>query len=318
MDVPLDGILAGCFRQQVTGSIEVECDGLRGRINLRAGAVTAAKFGDTAGPPALHEMRQLMDGHYEITQRLPDLTGVLGGTSVSDSEVERVPLKALMRHCEFHALSCVITMVSRHDRAQIEYHAGELRRVELNGFYDDDAIVQVFDWTDARFRVSAPALDLDIRGWPRTIASDSPPIRTRFARGTSSNGLATVVERWLESRPEDELDGGAAPNPPIVTEIVPVRTTTLTGFAPPPKTAPLTASARREVEARREAAPVAEIPAEPSRPGFAVPARAEVLFVDHEAQRRMLRSRTLRRRRRQVLAAVAFLGTIGAVMLAML
>src|SRR5436309_2655804 len=72
IDVPLDGILAGCFRQQVTGAIEVECDGLQGRINLRAGAVTTARFGDTAGPRALHEMRQLVDGRYEITQRLPD------------------------------------------------------------------------------------------------------------------------------------------------------------------------------------------------------------------------------------------------------
>jgi hypothetical protein len=209
IDMPLDGILAGCVRHRVTGTIDVECDGLSGWIELRAGAVTSARFGDIVGPAALDGMCQLIDGRYEITQRLPDLTGALGGTSVGDSEFERVPLQALMRHCEFHALSCVITMVSRHDRAQLEYHAGELRRVELNGFYDDAAIVQVFDWADARFRVSAPPLDLDIRGWPRTRTRAAMPPRTRFPRGTSPTGVAIAVERWLESLPAEALPAPA-------------------------------------------------------------------------------------------------------------
>lgn len=186
-DVPLDRILDACHKHLVTGEIRVTVADLTGMIELRAGAVDRAELGDWKGARALEQMRALIDGYYELTQRLPDLTGELGGSSMLEGDVTGVPLIALMRHCEHHALTCTITVVSRFDRAVIEYHAGDLRRVELNGFYDDDAIVQVLDWPDARFRVSAPPLDLDIEGWPKVRRDPTKPfqIGPRFARGTS-------------------------------------------------------------------------------------------------------------------------------------
>ncbi|MBZ0234105.1 MAG: DUF4388 domain-containing protein [Deltaproteobacteria bacterium] len=186
-DVPLDRILDSCHKHLVTGEIRVSVSDLKGVIELRAGAVDRAELGDWKGARALEQMRSLIDGYYELTQRLPDLTGELGGSSMLEGDVTGVPLIALMRHCEHHALTCTITVVSRFDRAVIEYHAGDLRRVELNGFYDDDAIVQVLDWPDARFRVSAPPLDLDIEGWPKVRRDPTQPfqIGPRFARGTS-------------------------------------------------------------------------------------------------------------------------------------
>ncbi len=187
IDVPLDRILAACHRHLVTGEIRVSVADLTGMIELRAGAVDHAEFGGKTGARALEQMRPLIDGWYELTQRLPDLTGELGGSSMIEGDVAGVPLIALMRHCEHHALTCTITVVSKFDRAQIEYHAGDLRRVELNGFYDDDAIVQVLEWVDARFRVAAPPLDLDIEGWPKVRREPTLPFKlgTRFARGTS-------------------------------------------------------------------------------------------------------------------------------------
>ncbi len=279
-DVPLDGILAGCQRHQVTGVIDVECGGVVGRVELRAGAVAAACFGDVIGPRALHVMRQLVDGWYEITQRLPDLTGELGGTSVSEGEVERVPLKALMRHCEFYVLTCTITMVSRDDRAQLEYHAGVLKRVELNGFYDDDAIIQVFDWTDARFRVSAPALDLDIQGWPRKRAPGGPTAM-RFPRGTSPTGLVAVMERWLESAPAAAIGDAVA-----------------SAGAPPVVRAPT--------------APGEAVVTSPS--GFTVPARAEVL--PSVARRPRSRARSRARWRRPLIVWALIGAALVAVLLA--
>jgi hypothetical protein len=186
-DVPLDRILDACHKHLVTGEIRVTVADVRGVIELRAGAVDRAELGTNKGARALEQMRSLIDGMYELTQRLPDLTGELGGSSMIEGDVTGVPLIALMRHCEHHALTCTITVVSKFDRAQIEYHAGDLRRVELNGFYDDDAIVQVLDWADARFRVAAPPLDLDIEGWPKVRKDPTLPfsIGPRFARGTS-------------------------------------------------------------------------------------------------------------------------------------
>jgi hypothetical protein len=321
-DVPLDGILAGCAHRQVTGTIDIECGGLTGQIDLRAGAVADAHFGDTTGPRALHDMRQLVDGSYEITQRLPDLTGELGGTAVRAGEVERVPLEALMRHCAFHALTCTITMVSRDDRAQLDYHAGDLKRVELNGFYDDDAIVQVFDWTDARFRVSAPALDLDIQGWPRARPTTAAPVmRERFPRGTSPIGLVAVVERWMETAPAEAL--AASPAPSAASRARSIRATTLHGTPPPATARPMTPTiAPRSHNPGVPAVLDGEVPMEEietvtSRSGFTVRARAEVLPPQPAGFERG-RSRADFRWRPRFIVGIAILAMLVGVMIAAL
>lgn len=214
-DVPLDRILDACHKHLVTGEIRVTVADLTGMIELRAGAVDRAELGDWKGGRALEQMRALIDGYYELTQRLPDLTGELGGSSMLEGDVTGVPLIALMRHCEHHALTCTITVVSRFDRAVIEYHAGDLRRVELNGFYDDDAIVQVLDWSDARFRVSAPPLDLDIEGWPKVRRDPTQPFQVgpRFARGTSPQipVAKTVVAHPAPPAPPAEAPASVHP-----------------------------------------------------------------------------------------------------------
>ncbi|HVK77441.1 MAG TPA: hypothetical protein VM734_29240, partial [Kofleriaceae bacterium] len=252
-DVPLDALLAACFRHLVTGAISVEVGGVAGRIELRAGAVDRAEFGGKVGNQALGQMRQLVDGFYEVTQRLPDLTGELGGSAVCEGDVEGVPLIALMRHCEYHALTCTITVVSRFDRAQIEYHAGEIKRVELNGFYDDDAIVQVLDWTDARFRVSAPALDLDIQGWPRVRRQPTRPFELgeRFARGTSPSleplpeqDAPVAARRRRVDRDPTVTSLPPPPPEPSVIGSTPVRRSSSPGQLARPTTTPPRASTR--------------------------------------------------------------------------
>lgn len=186
-DVPLDRILAACQRHLVTGQIRIETGVAHGLIELRAGAVDRAEFGDARGAGALHQVRHLADGWYELSQRLPDLTGALGGSASCHGDVSGVPLIALMRHCEYHALTCCITVVAGFDRAELRYRAGELDRVELNGFIDDDALLAVLAWPDARFRLAAPPLDLDIEGWPTVRRAPTQPfvLGRRFARGTS-------------------------------------------------------------------------------------------------------------------------------------
>jgi len=174
-DVSLERILANCHKHLVTGVIRIHVRGLDGVIELRAGAVDAAQLGDLRGDPALAAMYALRDGWYEVAQRLPDLTGDLAATAALDGEVGGVPLIQLMRHCEDNALTCTITVIGGFDRATIEYRAGDIARVELNGYFDDDALPAVLGWPDARFRVAAPPLDLDVEGWPITRRAPTVP-----------------------------------------------------------------------------------------------------------------------------------------------
>jgi hypothetical protein len=165
-DAPIDRVLAACRKHLVTGVVRVHVKGKDGVLELRAGAIDRAHLGEIQGDRALELLRDAQDGWYEVAQRLPDLSGALGDAALMQGDIEGVPLIALMRHCEDNALTCTITVISGFDRANIEYRAGEIARVELNGFFDDDALPTIVHWPDARYRVAAPPLDLDIEGWP--------------------------------------------------------------------------------------------------------------------------------------------------------
>jgi hypothetical protein len=200
LDVSLDRVLTACHRHLVTGVVRVHIAGRDGVIELRAGAVDHAHLGDDAGEPAMRAMRGARDGWYEVAQRLPDLTGELAGAAQLQGDVSGVPLVALMRHCEDNALTCTITVISGFDRACIEYRAGEIARVELNGYSDDDALPQIVHWPEARFRVAAPPLDLDVEGWPMVRRAPTEP--ARIARGTPIQFRAAT-------------DSDLAPAPPL-------------------------------------------------------------------------------------------------------
>ena len=192
-DTPISKLLESCREHQITGTINVETPYDRGVIELRAGFVDQAHFGELGGDSAVRRLKRLGEGMYTLTQQLPDLSGSLGSAAQGEGELAQVSLITIMRHCEDQALSCTITIVRAFDRAQIIYRAGEIAEVELNGVRDDDAIVDVVNWPDGRFRISAPPLALDIDGWP-TASDPTAPFRidhaarlrppTRAARGT--------------------------------------------------------------------------------------------------------------------------------------
>lgn len=206
-DVPLDRILAACQRHLVTGQLRIATGAAHGLIELRAGAVDRAEFGDARGARALHAVRDLVDGWYELSQRLPDLTGALGGSASCQGDVSGVPLVALMRHCEYYALTCSVTVVAGFDRAELRYRAGELERVELNGCVDDDALMVALAWPDARFRLAAPPLDLEIEGWPAVRRAPTEPfaLGRRFARGTSPHPAVSAPMTPPATPPADPI-----------------------------------------------------------------------------------------------------------------
>jgi hypothetical protein len=173
-------VLAACRKHLVTGVVRVHTRGKDGVLELRAGAIDRAHLGEVVGDRALELLHEAQDGWYEVAQRLPDLTGELGDAALMQGDIEGVPLIALMRHCEDNALTCTITVISGFDRACIDYRAGEIARVELNGFFDDDALPQIVRWPDARYRVAAPPLDLDIEGWP--VARRAPTMPFAIGR----------------------------------------------------------------------------------------------------------------------------------------
>jgi hypothetical protein len=162
----LDRVLAACRRSQMTGMVRVEAAGKAGQVMLRAGSIARAEIGGWTGPGVLATLRNLRDGKFEIVQRLPDAVD-------DEGDPGDVPLAAVLRQCEERALTCSLVVTAGMDRARIEVKAGVIARVELNGFYLDDALAQVTRWPNARFHVIAARLDLESP--PRDEATPLPP-----------------------------------------------------------------------------------------------------------------------------------------------
>lgn len=173
-DTSMDRLLESCREHQITGTIKIDTPFQKGVIELRAGFVDEARFGDLRGDHAVRRLKRLSDGMYTLTQQLPDLSGSLGSAAAGEGYLDEIELVTILRHCEDQALSCTITVVAAFDRAEIVYRGGEIAEVKLNGERDDDAIVSVLNWTEGRFRISAPPLALDIDGWPKTKDPTAP------------------------------------------------------------------------------------------------------------------------------------------------
>jgi len=247
-DTSLDRILESCHRHLVTGLVRVTAGSKVGVIELRAGAVDTSKIGDLTGRPALAEMHKLRDGMYEIVQRLPDLAGELGGSSAAEGDVTGVPLIAIMRHCEDNALTCTITVIGGFDRATLEYRAGEIARIELNGYFDDDALTQVLSWPDARFRVAAPPLDLDVEGWPVTRRAPTVPahIEVPLAAKRGSSRAGEIVVEAAKPAPKPQ----PAPAPAKPAPAKPARAPTAIPVplaSPTPPTGPMIITPSRAI-----------------------------------------------------------------------
>lgn len=194
-DTPLQRLLDECRKHLVTGTIWVRPPGKLGCIELRAGGVEKVEFEDKRDDEAIAAIEQLTDGEYELVQRLPEISGGLGRAARAEGNVSDVNVVKLMNLCETNALSCSIIVINDFDRGELVYRAGELAEVTFNGHPNDDAIVELVRLTDARFRVEAPPLDLNIEGWPSVRRAPTVPFRIdgepedverpkRFARAT--------------------------------------------------------------------------------------------------------------------------------------
>ena len=200
LDTPIPRVLDACHRHMVTGWIKVSAGRSVGLIELRGGAIDAVRFGELRGAAALERLRRLGDGDYEVVQRLPGLDGSLGSAAAFQGELSDVSLNDLMRHCEDNALNCTITLIHGFDRGQIVYHLGEIELVQFNGAVDEDAIVVMMSLEKARFRVSAPPLDIGIDGWPSVRREPTAPftiehlVKPERASSRSDASLPGVFE----------------------------------------------------------------------------------------------------------------------------
>jgi len=176
-DVSVSRLLASCQKCLVTGRIDVDAGARTGWIELRAGIVEAAAFGQLDGGAALSRLRDLGDGAYELSQRLPNLDGKLGSAASFSGDLRDVSLVELMRHCEANALPCTIVIIHEFDRGEVEYRGGDIARVSLNGVEDEDRIVDMVRLENARFLVSAPPLDVGLDGWPVVRGDPTAPFR---------------------------------------------------------------------------------------------------------------------------------------------
>jgi hypothetical protein len=168
LTTPLDRVLAACRRSQMTGHVRVVSEGKAGHVQLRAGAVARAEIGGWTGPGVLATLRSLRDGRFEVVQRLPDAVDAQGDPG-------DVPLAQVIRQCEERALTCSLIVHAGLDRGRVDVRAGVITRVEVNGFYLDDALGQVLAWPGARFHVIAPRLELE---QDRDLTTPLPPAPT--------------------------------------------------------------------------------------------------------------------------------------------
>ena len=197
-EVPPRDLLDACKRTLFTGTISVHAGGKEGSLQLRAGVVDEARFDGAADRDrAVAEVCKLTDGMYEVEQLLPDLSGALASSAQLDGDVGDVPLASIMRHCEDNALSCTLIVVSGFDRGEVVYRTGEIKDVRLNGEKDEDAIVRLVAWKDARFRVQAAPLDPAIKGHPKVSREPTAPFRLGDAARAAEVGTAPDL------RPDD-------------------------------------------------------------------------------------------------------------------
>ncbi len=225
LDTPIPRLLDACKKHMVTGWVRVSVGRQSGSIELRGGGVDEAEFGDLKGGAALERMRRLGDGDYELVQRLPSLDGSLGSAAAFEGDLGNVSLVDLMRHCEHNALTCSLQVSRGDDEGRIEYRAGEIVEVELNGDIDEDRIVDLIDMTDAHFHVSAPPLDVGIEGWPSVRKDPTAPFRIEHlteppvpAAGSTRQPAAPAAEARvvpsstpLPGMADEDADESAAP-----------------------------------------------------------------------------------------------------------
>jgi hypothetical protein len=215
-DTPLRDLLEPCRRHQVCGRITVESAEGRGLIQLRSGVVDHASFGLLVGDAAVIRMSLLREGIYHLEQQVPDIGGQLARAAAMESDVARVPLSVVMRHCEDNKLTCSITVVSGYDRGELRYHIGDLVEVALNGIPDPDCVVHLLRWHDARYRVALEPLSPEIAGWPRVSrattvpaevgATVPPQLLPRVARGTGPVPVDTTPRRSAPMAAQPALD----------------------------------------------------------------------------------------------------------------
>lgn len=284
-DVPLDQLLASCREHMITGTIKIAGHFGDGVLELRAGIPDGARYGTLTDEAAMEKLCSLPDGLYELTQRLPDLTGDLGDAAECQGDLAQIPLARIMNHCEKQALSCTITVISEFERGEIMYRAGEITGVVLNGQRDEDAIVDITKFETGRFRVAAPPLSLDIGGWPSVtreptepfkiehLHSKPPPVARPAPAAHPAPAMARVSPRSL---PPMRLPGVAARATDAPQRVREQAVPTPIGMSPTPPPATRPAVGHRRI-ARGTRPPNVQLPA---------PART-VSLPDHSADARL-------------------------------
>lgn len=202
-EVSIDRLLEICRDQMLTGRIDVDASGGAGRIELRAGVVDRVEHAGQSDAGALARLRQLTDGSYQVTQRLPNLSGALGAAAAFEGESSELSLIDLMRHCEENGLTCHVEIINDYDRAELHFRGGMIVAVMWNGSPDEEKIVDIVRWRSARYRVTAPPLE--ITGQPVRRRAPTEPfvidhLRAR-PRGGSICELDLVDDEPAEAPP---------------------------------------------------------------------------------------------------------------------
>jgi hypothetical protein len=274
-DHPARTLFDLCQHQRVTGVLQIVSWGRTGRIELRAGRITAAAYGHIEGNGAVSELLGLRDGMFELRQELPSLPAGRDAGSVG--------LSAIAEQCRERALSCRIHALSRGQRAVVTYRAGAIEGVEIDGVAPSiggsEAASALAPFENGQIEIEALFISLQDRAVPGPAPAaaprpDTPPVprpapaadSQRMARPPArpsavageitarSSMAASVVAGEIRARPPVRPSPPPPPRMPARPKPEAAVAGGLRPWLPDPSTSGAAASWREAPPSRRELA----------------------------------------------------------------
>lgn len=232
-DHPARTLFDLCQHQRVTGVLQIVSWGRTGRIELRAGRITAAAYGHIEGNGAVSELLSLRDGMFELRHELPSLPAGRDAGSVG--------LSAIAEQCHERALSCRIHVLSRGQRAVVTYRAGALEGVEIDGVAPGsggrEAASALAPFENGQIEIEALLISLQDRAVPAPAPApaprpDTPPV-PRPAPAADSQRMARPPAR--PSAATGEITARSSLGASVVAGEIPARPPVRPRPPPPPR-----------------------------------------------------------------------------------
>ncbi len=172
----LGDVLLACQRVGFYGTIRITTPQGEGYLGVRAGIVSEASWLGKTGDAALALLAQLVEGSFEIRQRLVAPDGAWCPDASYQASVDQRPLPEVLDHCARLRLTGRVTLEYRDQCVDVALERGEVADVRVNDQPSHSRILRLIQFTTGTMTIAAAPLDLGL--------SDLPARPPRLAAGT--------------------------------------------------------------------------------------------------------------------------------------